>query len=64
MTLAQALGLNVVVEGVETEEQCEFVNEMGDCVIQGYLFGRPLTAKEIELAYQHISPRKTSYVGA
>jgi diguanylate cyclase (GGDEF)-like protein/PAS domain S-box-containing protein len=59
--MAQALGLKVVVEGVETEEQCEFVNEMGDCVIQGYLFGRPVSAKEIEASYKHVSSTKTSY---
>ncbi|MCL4104404.1 UNVERIFIED_CONTAM: hypothetical protein GTU68_047366 [Idotea baltica] len=62
--MAQALGLEVVVEGVETDEQCEYVNILGECVIQGYLFGRPVPAKEIESTYKCTPAKKISYVGA
>jgi EAL domain-containing protein (putative c-di-GMP-specific phosphodiesterase class I) len=36
----------VVAEGVETEEQYEFLREHGCDVCQGYLFGRPAAPAE------------------
>lgn len=43
--MAQALDLWVVAEGIETEGQCRILREL-DCDLgQGYLFGRPMTAK-------------------
>lgn len=39
--LAHVMRLNVVVEGVETEEQFVLLRELGVDSFQGYLFGRP-----------------------
>ncbi|MXN63647.1 EAL domain-containing protein [Stappia sp. GBMRC 2046] len=39
--LAGALGLTVVAEGVETDEQAEFLKGRGCGIIQGYLVGEP-----------------------
>jgi len=39
--LAQLLGICVVAEGVETEEQAVLVERMGIRFAQGYYFGRP-----------------------
>ena len=39
--LAQILDLNVVAEGVETEEQFQVLKENGCNTFQGYYFGRP-----------------------
>ena len=40
------MGLSIVAEGVETEEQLEAMTEMGVDYIQGFYFSRPLPAKE------------------
>ena len=42
--LAQALGLKVVAEGVETEAQHEILRAFGCHELQGFLFARPMSA--------------------
>ena len=50
-TLAQSLNLKVVAEGVENEGQKDMIQQMGECVIQGYLYSKPLSVKELEAKY-------------
>ncbi len=46
--MAHALGLEVVAEGVETEEQARFLSSVSNDVIhQGFFFSKPAPAKEI-----------------
>ena len=45
--MAHGLGLKVVAEGVEQEEQYDFLEEQNCDVIQGYLFSQPIEAKEV-----------------
>lgn len=49
MGLAASLHLQVVVEGVETENQFQYLQNLGCHYGQGYWFGRPLDNMAIEL---------------
>ena len=42
VSMAQALGLLTVAEGVETKEQLERLREIGCDLIQGYYYSKPL----------------------
>ena len=44
--MARNLKVAVVAEGVETRAQCEFLRSHGCDGLQGYLFSKPLTARE------------------
>lgn len=49
LSIAGSLGLVVVAEGVETEEQARFLREHGCEFAQGYLFSRPMNADELRI---------------
>jgi len=48
ITMANSLGLNVIAEGVETEDQRQFLLENGCLSYQGYLFSKPLPLQSFE----------------
>ncbi len=51
IALAKSLGLKVVAEGLETEEQRKFMISEGSQDAQGYLFGKPVLADEFFKLY-------------
>lgn len=63
-TLAQSLGLHVIAEGVETQEQREFLSAAGCRAYQGYLFGKPVAISDFEgLAHSQFSATETALAG-
>ena len=51
VTLAKALGMMVIIEGVETEDQKNYLIETGADYLQGYFFDKPLPVKKFEETY-------------
>ena len=45
--MGHSLGLRVVVEGVETEEQETFLRGIGCRHVQGYRYGRPMLIEDL-----------------
>ncbi len=49
--LAEAIGVNLCVEGVETRIQYQILSQMRISLVQGYYFDRPMPRKEFEQKY-------------
>ncbi len=52
VSLGRAMGLTVIAEGVETDEQRDFLVGLGCHSFQGFLFSRPLPVEEFERRWQ------------
>lgn len=48
IAMANSMNLNIIAEGVETNEQRQFLKINGCTNYQGYLFGRPLSVDQFE----------------
>jgi EAL domain-containing protein (putative c-di-GMP-specific phosphodiesterase class I) len=48
ISLGRAMGLSVIAEGVETEEQRGYLAAIGCHSFQGYLFSRPLPLEQFQ----------------
>ena len=46
IAMAHSLGLSVVAEGVETEQQLRFLREAGCDLVQGFYIARPMPAEQ------------------
>jgi EAL domain-containing protein (putative c-di-GMP-specific phosphodiesterase class I) len=55
VSMGHALNMQVVAEGVEQDNQLDFLREQGCDLIQGYLTGRPTSAERIEDMLQPIA---------
>lgn len=49
LTLAQAMQLNVIAEGVETQKQLDFLNDSGCPAYQGFFFSKPDSIEKFEV---------------
>ncbi|GAA0412619.1 putative bifunctional diguanylate cyclase/phosphodiesterase [Massilia aurea] len=50
ISIARGLGLNLIAEGVETEEQARYLRANGCMTMQGYLFYRPISLGDFMVA--------------
>lgn len=55
IAMSEALGLNVIAEGVETETQREFLGRHDCEAFQGYLFGEPLPLARFEALLRELT---------
>ena len=61
IALALSLKLDVIAEGVETEEQKKFLVDNGCHHIQGYLYAKPMPADEIEKLLKSTFNEKSTF---
>lgn len=54
ITLAQALGLVVIAEGVENLYQLELLRKIGCQRVQGYYFSKPLPSRLLEAYFSEL----------
>ena len=48
VNMAKMMALPIIVEGVETKQQCDFLMDLGCRYVQGYYFYRPMPKEEFE----------------
>jgi diguanylate cyclase (GGDEF)-like protein/PAS domain S-box-containing protein len=61
VTLAQQLGLRVVAEGVETNEELELLRRLGCDLVQGYLFAKPMRVEACDIFLRQSYPLSVHY---
>ena len=50
ISMGKHLNLQIIVEGVETQEQSDFLESIGCDIVQGYYYGRPMPIEDFERA--------------
>jgi len=60
IALGKELKLKLIVEGVETRQQADYLRQLGVCAMQGFYFARPMPIAEFPqwLAQQYAKPKQ------
>lgn len=59
--LAHEINMTVTCEGIETDEQLEYLSKIGCDIGQGYLIGRPMEAKQFETLWMQSNEQLTAH---
>ena len=63
ITMAQKLGLKVIAEGIETEEQRQLLLDSGCDYGQGYYFSKPIPVDEfLQLLFSSNNPQQSCFI--
>jgi EAL domain-containing protein (putative c-di-GMP-specific phosphodiesterase class I) len=57
LTMSIRMGLRVVAEGIETEEQLALLRDQGASDVQGFLLARPMPGKEVQPFLDSVAAR-------
>ncbi|WOJ93597.1 EAL domain-containing protein [Congregibacter variabilis] len=60
VALGQAMGLEVIAEGIEHEDQASALRDLGCTQFQGFLYGMPMYTSRIEAVLRKEAQRKTA----
>ncbi len=72
ISLGAELGIDVIAEGVETEQQLQMLVDLGCPRVQGYLLGRPMSANQAQVVLRKawgnrpspvLHPRSVAHAG-
>jgi EAL domain-containing protein (putative c-di-GMP-specific phosphodiesterase class I) len=59
ISFGHELNMEMIAEGVETQEQADYLNKKGVCLHQGYLYGRPMPLDELLELYNSFEMRNS-----
>lgn len=48
IAMAKEMELDVIIEGIETQEQVDFITEIGTDIAQGYFFSKPVSLRDFD----------------
>ena len=60
VAMAQSLEMTTTAEGVETAEQADMLRTLGCNKIQGFHFGRPMPADDVQVLFRNLEVRLTA----
>ncbi|WP_372598391.1 EAL domain-containing protein [Amphritea sp.] len=64
IAMSQSLSLELIAEGVETQEQLEYLHESGCSNIQGFLLSKPVTAEQLPAVIRQIESSLSAEIPA
>ena len=58
VAMAESLEMTTTAEGVETAAEARMIRDMGCTKIQGFHFGRPMAATDVQRVFQQAAARR------